>query len=173
MAATSADVDPDTRAAITDFLFQEAYLIDERRFGEWLDMFDEEARYVVPVRVTREAGADWQLSPDSTIFDDTKQTLGIRIARLRTDFAWAEQPPSRTRHYVSNVLVDAGEASGEYTVRSNCLVYRSRGNLPRPDLFSCARRHELRLDPAGLKIKNRWTVLDESMVSAHNLSIFL
>ena len=41
--------------------------------------------------------------------DETKATLAGRIARLDTGMAWAEDPPSRTRHLVSNVEVKAGE----------------------------------------------------------------
>ena len=42
-------------------------------------MFAEDGRYEVPVRVTREKDAEWDLSPRSKIFDDTKKTLHERI----------------------------------------------------------------------------------------------
>ncbi|WP_415651149.1 aromatic-ring-hydroxylating dioxygenase subunit beta [Rhodococcus opacus] len=78
----------------------------QRRFRDWLTFLADDIKDEVPVCVTREGLADWELSPTSRIFDDDKDTLEVRVRRLETDFAWAEQPPSRTRHYVTNVIVD-------------------------------------------------------------------
>lgn len=169
---TATGVDRDTRLDVEEFLYREALCLDERRFRDWLDLFAEDARYEMPIRVTREKQAEWELSPASRVFDDTKQTLTIRVRRLETDFAWAEQPPSRTRHFVANVLVDPGEVAGEYVARSNLLVYRSRGDRPAWDLLSAQRRDVLRRDGAGWLIAHRWVALDQSTVNAHNLSIF-
>lgn len=165
-------VDRDTRLDVEEFLYREALALDERRFRDWLDLFTPDTRYEMPVRVTREKQADWELAPTARIFDDTKQTLEIRIRRLETDFAWAEQPPSRTRHYVTNVLADPGEAAGEYLVRSNLLVFRSRGDHTQWDLLSAQRRDTLRRTDEGWRIAYRWAALDQSTVNAHNLSIF-
>lgn len=166
-------VDVETRLSLQDFLYREAAALDERRFRDWLDMFAEDGRYEVPVRVTREKLAEWELSPRSRIFDDNKQTLTIRVRRLETDFAWAEQPPSRTRHYVTNILVEAAEESGVYLVRSNCLVYRSRGESGVADLFSAQRRDLVRRTGQGWRFVHRWAALDQSTIAAHNLSIFI
>jgi 3-phenylpropionate/cinnamic acid dioxygenase small subunit len=160
------------RDSIRDFLYLEALALDERRFRDWLGFFSDDATYVVPVRVTREDLADWELSPSSRIFDDTRQTLEVRVRRLETDFAWAEQPPSRTRHYVTNVLVEA-QPDDSVLVRSNVLVYRSRGSETVPNLFSAQRRDVLRRHGASWLIEQRWAALDQSVVNAHNLSIFL
>jgi 3-phenylpropionate/cinnamic acid dioxygenase small subunit len=173
MQVASAGVALEVRESIRDFLYQESLALDERRFRDWLTAFAADARYEVPVRVTREKTAEWELSPTSRIFDDDRETLEIRIRRLETDFAWAEQPPSRTRHFVTNVLVEECAEDDEYVVRSNCLVYRSRGDSARTDLFSAQRRDRLRRDGAGWLIVHRWAVLDQAVVDAHNLSVFL
>jgi 3-phenylpropionate/cinnamic acid dioxygenase small subunit len=166
-------VDCETRSLVTDFLYRESLLLDARRFREWLSMFADDAIYEAPVRVVREKDAAWELSPRSRIFDDTKQTLEIRIARLETEFAWAEQPPSRTRHYLTNILVDPGEQPDSLVVWSNCLVYRSRGDLGSHDLFSTQRRDVLRRHDGTFLIVHRLIALDQSTVKANNLSIML
>ena len=61
------------------------------------------------------------------ILDETKDTLKARIARLDSGMAWAEDPPSRTRHMITNIEVEAGETASELKVYANYLVYRSRG----------------------------------------------
>lgn len=166
-------VEPLVQLSIERFLAQECLALDERRFRDWLAMFADEATYEVPVRVTREGDAEWELSPRSRIFDDDKRTLEIRIRRLETDFAWAEQPPSRTRHHLSNILVDPAGAAGEYLVRSNCLIYRSRGDRPAFDLVSTQRRDTVRRAGGGWLFVRRWAAIDQSTVGAHNLSFFL
>lgn len=159
--------------SIRDFLYRESLALDDRRFRDWLSAFAEDARYEMPVRVTREKLAEWELSPTARIFDDTKQTLEIRVQRLETDFAWAEQPPSRTRHFVTNVLVEPTDHVDEFCAYSNCLVYRSRGSEPNPSIYSAARTDRLRRDGDSWVISRRWIALDQAMINANNMSIFI
>ena len=166
-------VDVDTRIAIEEFLYREARLLDERRFDEWLELFAEDGRYEIPLRVNRDRDAEWELSPNGRIFDDTKQTLAIRVERLGTEFAWAEQPPSRTRHVVTNVLPETTGTADEFVVRSNTLVYRSRGDDGHADLVSADRRDVLRRTAEGWRIVHRWAAIDQSTVSARTLSFFI
>lgn len=170
---TTAITDRELLFEIEQFLFREALALDERRFQDWLTFFSEDVTYEVPVRVTREANAEWELSPNSRIFDDTKETLSVRIQRLETDFAWSEQPPSRTRHYVTNVLVDSTDSGDEFLVRSNCFIYRSRGDDPNPSLYSVGRHDTLRRVGSSFEICRRWAAFDQAMINAHNLSIFV
>ncbi|WP_409186585.1 3-phenylpropionate/cinnamic acid dioxygenase subunit beta [Amycolatopsis sp. VS8301801F10] len=172
-AGQAGRVDRDTAGEIEEFLYREARALDERRFRDWLAMLADDVRYEVPVRVTREGLAEWELSPTSRIFDDDRETLEVRIRRLETDFAWAEQPPSRTRHYVANVIVDPGEVAGEYAVASNCFVYRSRGDSPTPSLYSLDRKDIVRRTPDGWRLARRWAAFDQSLINAHNLSVFV
>ena len=62
---------------------------------------------------------------DLALFEETKETLHTRVARLATGLAWSEVPPSRTRHLVTNVQVEPSETESEVRVRSNFLVYRN------------------------------------------------
>lgn len=161
-----------TQESIRTFLYFESLALDERRFRDWLSAFSEDARYEMPVRVTRENGAEWELSPTSRIFDDTRQTLEFRIERLETDFSWSEQPPSRTRHFITNILVEPAEKPDEYEVRSNCYLYRSRGEDTTPSIFSAQRKDVLRKNGDSWLIAYRWAALDQAVINAHNMSIF-
>jgi 3-phenylpropionate/cinnamic acid dioxygenase small subunit len=163
----------EVRESLVAFLYLGDLALDEGRFRDWLATFAEDGRYEIPVRVSREKLAQWELSPTSRIFDDTRETLELRVRRLETEYAWAEQPPSRTRHFVTNVLVWPTTNASEFLVRSNCLVYRSRGDQTHHDLFSAQRRDIVRRDGEGWLIVHRWAALDQSVVNAHNLSIFI
>lgn len=166
-------VDRETVLDITEFLYREALALDERRFRDWLEFLADDIRYEMPVRVTREGLADWELAPTSRIFDDTKDTLEVRVRRLETDFAWAEQPPSRTRHFVTNVVVDRTERDDEYLVSSNVFIYRSRGDDPNPSLYSLFRKDTVRRSADWWEVARRWAALDQSLINAHNMSIFI
>ncbi len=161
------------RMSIEDFLYYEAGVLDDQAYEAWLELFTEDMRYEVPVRVTRERNAEWDVSPTARIIHDSKDMLRVRISRLKTEYAWAEDPPSRTRHFLSNVQVLPGENDGEYQVRYNLLIYRSRGELPRYDLLSGKRRDVLRETPDGWRIASREVILDQSVLAVHNLSFFL
>lgn len=87
----------------------------------------------MPTRVNRarKDRADDISGPDEMAhFDDTKASLALRVARLGTGRAWAEDPPSRTSHLVTNVqatpLAGDGDSAG-YSVRSAFLLYRNQG----------------------------------------------
>jgi 3-phenylpropionate/cinnamic acid dioxygenase small subunit len=158
--------------AIERFLYFEAELLDERRFEEWLALFADDATYEVPLRMTRDRQAP-QVSERGRLFADTKSTLEVRVRRLLSEYAWAEQPPSRTRHFVSNVRVKDLDAAA-VSVRSNVLVYRNRAERSDFELYSADRHDELVPTVGGtFSIRRRWLVVDQSNMSGDSLSIFL
>src|SRR5690242_6193124 len=116
---------------IEQFLYREARLLDERRFDEWLGLFTDDVRYFMANRSNRYPKSSKAISildPDRyveddigredelAIFDETKETLTARVARLGTGMAWAEDPPSRTRHFVANIEIETGDSDAEIKV---------------------------------------------------------
>lgn len=159
---------------IEQLLYREAELLDERRFDDWLEMLTEDYVYQAPVRLTREAGQTEDLSYDMLHFDDDMYSLKLRIERLKTDFAWAEDPPSRTRHYVTNVRVEKLEGEGErYRVKSYFLVYRNRGDDPVGDMLAGEKEDIVVREGDTLKFAKRIIVLDQATLGTRNLSIFV
>ena len=163
---------------IEAFLYREAELLDERRYEEWLDLFTEDTHYFMPMRrnvphdepereFTR-AGADvnW--------FDEGKDTLTRRVKQILTGIHWAEEPPSRICHLISNVQVLAapnGATPAEVTVKSRFLVYRNRVETE-TDFLVGKREDLLRREPGGWKIARRKIVLDQNVLLAKNLTVF-
>ncbi|MGW6905722.1 3-phenylpropionate/cinnamic acid dioxygenase subunit beta [Streptomyces sp. NPDC054940] len=154
----------------------EARLLDQHRYADWLELFAEDLHYWAPVRTNRlrrqQALADG--SPgEVAIFDETKASLAWRIRRFDSGMAWAEDPPSRTRHLISNVLVWPAEERGEYVAESSFLCYRNR--LEREvDLYAGGRTDVLRrTDDGSLLIARRTILLDQNVLLAKNISTFL
>src|SRR5690242_17431547 len=132
---------------VVEFLYREADLLDTYRFSDWLDLFAEDIRYDMPVRTNqfRASGEGFQ---EMAFFDETLVSLKTRVKRLETEFAWAETPPSRTRHFVSNILVSPGERAGELAVRLNFMVTRTRADQGY-QFFTGRREDTLRRLPGG------------------------
>src|SRR5207249_3330256 len=107
------------RAEAESLLFREARLLDERRFGEWLEMFADDCLYWVPT-----TEADSPLEP-SLIYDDHAR-MEERVFRLQDTRAYAQRPPSRTQHNISNVEVSAPDPNGAVEVRCNLLLVELR-----------------------------------------------
>jgi 3-phenylpropionate/cinnamic acid dioxygenase small subunit len=171
---------------VEQFLYREARLLDERRFHAWLELLTDDVRYWMPGRSTRypeRSKAIVILDPDRyreeelrredelAILDETKETLGRRIARLETGMAWAEDPPSRTRHLISNIEAEPGDTASELKVFSNFMVYRSRSETEQ-DFYVGARQDVLRQVDDAWKIAYRKIILDQNVLLAKNVSIF-
>jgi 3-phenylpropionate/cinnamic acid dioxygenase small subunit len=171
---------------VEQFLFREARLLDERRFHEWLQLFTDDTHYWMTARANRyprSSKAIAVLDPDRYaeedisradelgLFDEDIKTLTARVARLDTGMAWAEDPPSRTRHLISNIEVVPDAGASELTVHCNFIVYRNRGETEQ-DFYVGAREDRLRLVDGEWKIARRRLVLDQNVLLAKNLSIF-
>jgi len=163
------------RQEIEELLYREAELLDERRYDEWLDLFTDDARYWMPMRrnvphddpareFTR-AGADvnW--------FDEGKETLTRRVRQIQTGVHWAEEPPSRICHMISNVQV-VETAPAEVTVRCRFLIYRNRVETE-TDVLVGKREDRLRRVGDRWQIAHRKIVLDQSVLLAKNLTFFI
>ncbi len=131
MGRNSSDLNlRELRLELEELLFREAALLDAGRFEEWLELFDDSVRYHAPVRATLARGQE-DLSRAELVahFDDDKRGLSARVRRLRTGWAHAEEPASRTRHVISNVLLlDYDSVQHVARVASNFLVFRSAGD---------------------------------------------
>jgi 3-phenylpropionate/cinnamic acid dioxygenase small subunit len=169
---------------IEQFLYREARLLDDRRFHEWLELFTDDVRYWMVGRVNRYPRAskaiagstndrrdDSDLEDQLALLDETKVTLEGRVARLDTGMAWGEDPPSRTRHMITNVEVEAGDTPAELKVYSNFLVYRTRAETEQ-DLYVGARQDVLRRVGGSWKIAHRKAVLDQNVLLPKNVSVF-
>jgi 3-phenylpropionate/cinnamic acid dioxygenase small subunit len=122
---------------VEELLYHEAHLLDAGRLAEWLELLAPDVRYWAPVRAEAPPGQEAaEESRRLLLFDETKASLGLRIRRLGTGLAWSENPPTRTRRFVSNVVASEA-ADGIVPVRSNFLLFRSRGFTDETILVGC------------------------------------
>ena len=155
------------------FLVEEAALLDARRWQMWLSMLTDDVRYVMPVQVTTAAGAGARGSTAMAHFDDDLHSLTKRVERLATEHAWTEDPPSRTRHVVTNIRTFAADSEDTLRVESTLLLFRSRGDTRPPEIVCAGRVDRLRATGAGYRLAGRYIEVDEAVLRTQNLAIFL
>jgi 3-phenylpropionate/cinnamic acid dioxygenase small subunit len=160
--------------SISQFYTREARYLDDLEFDAWIGCFSEDVRYWMPIvsnRIGRDIGNELTRLGELAHFEDDFESLSNRVKRLATGRAWAETPPGRTNHMISNVEV-LGEEGELIKVRSQFLIYRSHLETDQ-EIFSGTRLDQLRADPdTGWKIAERTIILDHSVLTQKSLGIF-
>jgi len=164
------------RHDIEAFYYAEAELLDNRQFREWFSLLADDVRYWMPIRhnpLERASDLQDELAKpgEGFYFDDDKASLRIRVERVYARNAWAEMPPSRTRHLVTNVRIKKDDGS-TIEVYANFIVYRTRMETDQ-DLFVGERQDVLRRANGTFQIARRTIILDQAVLSAKNISVFL
>ncbi len=171
---------------VEQFLYREARLLDDRHLHQWLELLTDDIKYWMPIRSNRYPANSKAISimdgsryeeddlskeDELALMDETKDSLQRRVDRLDTGMAWAEDPPSRTRHFVSNVEVQPGDRDGELKVYSNFIMYRTRAETEQ-DFYVGRREDVLRTVGGDFKIAYRKVTLDQNVLLAKNVSNF-
>jgi biphenyl 2,3-dioxygenase beta subunit len=155
------------------FYYDEAALLDSHRYEEWLALFSDDAHYFMPIRRTRmlrELDKEFTRLGEMAFFDDTKTLLAGRIKKLGSGRSWAEDPPSRTRHLITNIRI-LKDDSRTLEVESNFHLYRTRLNSEETSWIG-SRRDVLRRVEGSFQIVDRKIFLEQTVLLSRNLSNF-
>lgn len=166
---------------VEQFYYEEAELLDDGRYTDWLDLLDEDLDYWMPTRTNRlrrQQALSIASRGEAAFYDETKDSLAWRIRRFDSGMAWAEDPPSRTRHLVTNVVAHHVDPAAhpaftedDLIVRSAFLVYRNR--LEREEnVFAGRRTDVLRTRGGHLRVARCEILLDQNILLAKNISTF-
>lgn len=165
---------------IEEFLYDEANMLDERRFHEWLATLADDLQYFMPMEfnvkfgehaknefTTREKHMSW--------FNEGKWTLTKRAEQILTGVHWAEEPLSRVCRLVTNVQLSAIETNDadevEVDVSSRFLIYQNRCEHEQY-YFVGDRADRMRMTADGWKLSKREIRLHQNVLLAKNLTVF-
>lgn len=116
------------RSAVEDFLYEEAWLLDNQRYGEWFDLCTDDVVYWVPA-----GGKGIDPEEEISLIYDNRARLDRRIRRFTGDWVLAQDPRTEMSRTVANVQLAAGEgwvppnaSAGDVVVRSRCDVAEMR-----------------------------------------------
>jgi 3-phenylpropionate/cinnamic acid dioxygenase small subunit len=166
-------VTPELHLEIAILLNQEAYYLDNRKYKEWLELLTDDVQYRMPMRETVEGVGVSDICEDISFFEETKASLRTRVHRLYTKSAWVENPATRQRHFVSNVVVEGTEREDEYKVRSYFLFMRSRASTTDIEQMFGERNDIVRKVEGEWKVASRTIYPDQSVITTMNMSMFL
>ena len=160
---------------ISQFMYAEAQLLDDWKFRDWLDILAEDISYCMKTTANAQTrDRRKSISPPTTwIFNDNKHVLERRVAKLETGMSWSEEPPSRTRHLITNIRVEATANPDEYQVFTNYLLYRSQKESD-IIVYVGKRIDVVRRTDTGLGwlIAKRDITLDQATIKSHNITVF-
>jgi 3-phenylpropionate/cinnamic acid dioxygenase small subunit len=136
---------------VQSFLINEAHLLDDKRFEEWLTLFDTDGMYWAPVDPLLKNPAEGL----SHIAEDIV-FLTARVRRLSEPTAYSEQPPSRMCRLVANVAIEERNRSAALImVRSKLAVMEFRARVDGEDesrTFAATVHHCLRPEGGRFRI---------------------
>jgi 3-phenylpropionate/cinnamic acid dioxygenase small subunit len=93
------------REAVTELLFEEADAVDQRRWDDWLELFEEDATYYAPAW---EGDDDLTSNPHqeiSLIYCNSRERLWDRVWRIRSNLSSSLARMPRTCHLVTNIRI--------------------------------------------------------------------
>ena len=175
-AAPSRFASAQHHAEIRMFLDREAEFIDGRRFADWLELVTEDFSYRMPVPYTPDNPEAPHYDPDALVISETRETLIDHwFRRFEPDMwemAWAENPPVRYRHFVSNVRVRETGSADVYDVRSNAIVSATRQS-DQPTLLVVERFDQVVRRGGNWRLRSRLVVTETTVIEFAQLRVVL
>jgi 3-phenylpropionate/cinnamic acid dioxygenase small subunit len=103
------NVSVELQREVEQFLYQQASILDERNWPEWLDLFTKDGKYWMPANSEQETGEGLP-----NIFYEDRYLMDMRIRRVEHPYAHSQKAGHRTSHVVSNVIIEnQDKKSGE------------------------------------------------------------
>jgi 3-phenylpropionate/cinnamic acid dioxygenase small subunit len=136
-AATAGDL----QREVEQFLYRQAELLDGKHWQAFIDLFDAQGVYWMPVTPEQ---TEWEGSP--SIFAEDRLMMEIRKGRVSHPNAWSQAPMWETNHLVSHVALESVDG-GEIRVRSRFHMMELRRDQIRH--FGGRYRHTLVRDGHG------------------------
>ena len=156
---------------VRSFQARESAALQGADYDTWLSMMTPDVVYRVPVVCVSDDASSTEAGPrELAHYDDTLDTLKIRVARMRSRMAWTEIPPSRVRYFVEPLTIRA--EGQDVLVHSNFMVYQTR--LQREENWYVGRRDDrLRRNGSQLLLAERRAVIDRTVLPGKNLTVFV
>lgn len=163
----------DVYAEIVAWLIDEAALLDQRQFDEWYSRLATDVVYRMPVRSTLRRGDVPE--PDRVYYhlDENHSSLWVRVRQFTDATTYVEDPPSRTRRFVTNIVIEQ-MSDDKYCVTSHLLILRSKGDSAHFEIFSCGRRDVVRRAlEGGLLLAAREIEIDQTSLGTSSVGVLL
>jgi len=163
---------------LTQLLYREAELLDTGRYEEWLALLADDVRYVAPIAQDLDPFAEpggtngpAEVHHELTYLYESRASVMLRVAKIRTGLQQTEIPPSRTVRLINNVQVEPIAGSDDRAVRSAFLLYRQRRQR-QVEILAGHRRDRWMPTPDGWRLREREIRFAANVLPSKSLSLF-
>ena len=132
---------------LIDFIYEEARMLDEGRYTEWLDLWLPNGHYWMPLDYKQSD----PINQTSLLYEDMFM-LKLRVERLNGARTFPQKPKSRCHHVIQRPFVD--EMNGD-TFVTNTSMHYVETRLDEQQLLALTARHDLALVDGTLRIANK------------------
>jgi benzoate/toluate 1,2-dioxygenase subunit beta len=140
--------------AARELVWREAAALDERRWDDWLALYDEAAVFWVPAWKNEDTPTADPDAEISLIYIASRAQLEERVSRVRSGRSAASSPMPRTAHALSNLLVEPS-AGGAFLVRSVATTHLFDLRRRESHLYYSRCEHLLAPGAGGLRIRRK------------------
>jgi len=107
-----------TRERLFEFVYDEARLIDDKRFDDWYELFTDDGIYWMPLTRDQPDG----VNHTSLLYED-KLLLRVRIERLKSPRSFSQHQPSFCQHVLQQPALESTAADSRSWVTRTPFVY--------------------------------------------------
>ena len=132
---------------VQQFLYEEALLLDNKKFDDWLSLFSADATYWVPATPEQ----DDPLYSASIIYEDVP-LLRMRITRMSHPHAYSLQPQTQTSHSVSNVIIQPAD---DNSLQVSTKLTLACQQAEKSTVYSAQCSYDLNVKDAGFEIAHK------------------
>ena len=136
-----------SRDDVIDFLYDEARMLDEGRYDEWLALWLEDGHYWMPLDYKQ---TDPHLVT-SLLYEDMFM-LRLRVERLNGARTFSQKPKSRCHHVIQRPFIDEMTAD---RIVTNTSMHYVETRLDEQFLLALTAVHELAVVDGTLRIANK------------------
>lgn len=154
-----------TRDDIIDFIYDEARMLDEGRFSQWLDLWLPDGHYWMPLDYK-------QTDPDlitSLLYEDDFMRR-LRVERLNGERTFSQKPKSRCHHVIQRPFIDEFDTNTGHFVTNTSMHYVET-RLDEQFLLALVATHTLQLVDGELRIANKRVDLLNSDAAFGNIQL--
>jgi len=154
-----------TRDQVIDFIYDEARLLDEGRYDDWLSLWLEDGIYWMPLDYKQTD----PVNATSLLHEDLFM-LRLRVDRLNGARTFSQKPKSRCHHVIQRPFVDQFDPEvGAF--QTNTSMHYVETRLDDQFLLVLTATHDLRLVDGALRIARKKVELLNSDAAFGNIQL--
>ena len=154
-----------SRDRIIDFIYDEARMLDEGRYDEWLALWLEDGIYWMPLDYKQ---TDAKMT--TSLMHEDMFMLKLRVERLNGARTFSQKPKSRCHHVIQRPFIDEfDEGAGRF--KTNTSMHYVETRLDEQQLLALTAAHDLVLVDGKLRIANKRVDLLNSDAAFGNIQL--